>query len=83
MERLIILVDRFCKSLCNDQIFFQSSTSRPFYTSRQWDWSACGIPALSVALNNTDFCTDKVQYCTDNLNLSTRVRSAHVRRPLL
>ena len=30
-----------------DQIFFQSSTSRPFYTSRRRDPSACGIPTLS------------------------------------
>ena len=27
-----------------DQIFFQSPTSRPFYTSRRRDSSACGIP---------------------------------------
>ena len=37
MKRLTILID---------QIFFQSSTSRPFYASRQRDWSAHGIPAL-------------------------------------
>ena len=27
-----------------DQIFFQSTTSRPFYASRRRDWSARGIP---------------------------------------
>ena len=31
---------------CTDQIFFQSSTSRPFYASRRRDSSACGIPTL-------------------------------------
>ena len=33
---------------CTNQIFVQSSTSRPFYASRRHDSSACGIPASVI-----------------------------------
>ena len=33
---------------CTDQIFFQSTTSRPFYSSSRCDSSVCGIPTLAT-----------------------------------
>ena len=41
-----IISFRALQICCTDQIFFQSSTNRPFYASGRRGSSACGIPTL-------------------------------------